>query len=183
MKKFLAFILATLMLFSLAACKGNNGNSSEVATDAPLTKDDVIQIAISSHASWPYNENWKVWEYIEEGCGATLDVIAIPASDVITKYSLMLISEDTIPDIMSYSSMPNDKYVQQGTFIAFDDVEEYMPNYNAWLETLSDDERKINVQSRTSYDGKVYFSRKWGTNTKNQAKIERKRAEILRFQP
>ena len=64
MKKITALLLAVVMLLSLAACAGG-GTGGSVATLDPLTKDDVIQVVIGSHPSWPYREDWKIWEYIE----------------------------------------------------------------------------------------------------------------------
>ncbi len=158
MKKLIALTLATVMLFALCACGGENGGGSTAANNDPLTKDDVIEVATISHASWPYREDWKIWEYIAEGSGATVNVTAYPAADVSTKYSLMFASPDTLPDVTNYSSKPKDDYIFQGAFISFDDMKEYMPNYNAWLATLTDDEMKENVNMRKAYDGEVYYS-------------------------
>ncbi|MBE6965329.1 MAG: extracellular solute-binding protein [Ruminococcaceae bacterium] len=158
MKKLIAIILAGIMMLSLAACGGGGTKANTVADNEPLTKDDVIQIATISHASWPYREDWKVWQYIEEECGATLQVNAYPSSDVVTKYSLMLASPDSLPDVMVYSSKPNESYIGQGAFVAFDDMVEYMPSFNAWMESLTEDEYKNNVATRKSYDGKIYYA-------------------------
>ena len=70
----------------------------------------------------------------------------------------MFASPDTLPDITNYSSKPKDDYIFQGAFISFDDMKEYMPNYNAWLGTLTEDEMKENVNMRKAYDGEVYYS-------------------------
>ena len=143
MKKLTALLLAVIMMLTLCAC-GGNGAVSEKATTDPLTRDDVIQIAIGSHSSWPYRDDWKVWEYIEEGCGATLDVVAYPSSEAGTKIPLLLASPDTIPDILYGSSIGGEhSKVLMGAAVAFDDVKEYMPNFNAWLETLTEDESKF----------------------------------------
>ena len=158
MKKFMSLLLAGIMIFSLCACTGNNGQSSNVVADNdPLTKDDVIKIVIGSHASWPYREDWKVWQYIEEGCGATLDITAYPSGEAGTKVNLMFAAPETLPDILYSSYKPgDDKHVLEGGLIALDDMIEYMPNYSAWLESLTEDEYSNNVVPRKAYDGKVY---------------------------
>ena len=94
MKKIAALVLAFAMVLALCACSGN-GNTS-IAQNDPLTKEDIIDITILSNASWPYDENWKVWEYIEEGCGATLNINAVPASNYATKYPLMFATSDAL---------------------------------------------------------------------------------------
>ncbi len=158
MKKLLSVILAGIMIFSLAACTGNGG-SQTTATLEPLTKDDVITMATISHASWPYDEDWIIWDYIAEGTGATLEVNAYPASDVSSKYAILYAAQDLLPDIMVYDyKQATDKLVVQGALIALDDMEEYMPSYNAWVKSLSDEEIENNVNARKGFDGKVYMA-------------------------
>ena len=92
MKRLVSLVLATIMLFALAACSGGMGVGGDVSYDIPEGKqipdDAVLDIMIGSHASWPYNENWKVWEYIKEAIGGTINVNAIPSSDFGTKFTL-----------------------------------------------------------------------------------------------
>jgi len=156
-KRLLAMLLAGVMMLSLAACTGGTGGS--VASSDPLTKDDVIKITVISHASWPYNEDWVIWDYIEEAVGATLDVNAVPSSDKATKYPLMFASRDIMPDLATFDYKPDsDVYAAQGALIAYEDVEDYMPNYKAWKATLSEDEVKTVIDVRKSADGKIYYS-------------------------
>ena len=158
MKRFLAFSLAIIMLFALCACTGG-GNGGKIATNDPLTKDDVIDITITSHPSWPYLEDWKVWEYIEEGTGVTLNVTCFPGTDAGTKYPLMFAARDTLSDVVSFTYKPDtEKYVMQGALVALDDMAEYMPNYKAWVESLSEDEYENVVKTRKSADGKIYYA-------------------------
>ena len=161
MKRLTALILALVMVLALAAC--TDTKSADTASTEPLTKDDVIKITIMSHPSWPYREDWKSWEYAAEGSGATLDVTAIPNSDVGTKYSLMFASQDTLPDIVTFDyKQGSDRYAQQGALVAFDDMAEYMPNYNAYVASLDEDTYNANVGLRKAYDGKVYYSPVFG---------------------
>ena len=158
MKKLTALILSGIMMLSLAACGGNITKGSEANLD-PLTREDVIQLNIPSHVSWPYQEGWKVFEYIEEACGATLEITAIPSSDAKTKYPLMFASPETLPDVMAFTTkLRCDQYNEGGAIIALDDMAEYMPNYNAWLDSLSNEEYSQYVTVRKAYDGKVYYT-------------------------
>lgn len=125
-EKTVSIILAGIMILTLCAC-GTSAVSGSVANTDPLTRDDVIQIVIGSHASWPYRDDWKVWEYIEEACGATLDVVAYPSSEGATKIPLMFAAPDTLPDVIYGTHKPSsDKYVLSSAMIAFDDMKEYM---------------------------------------------------------
>lgn len=158
MKKLVALILAVVMMLTLCACGGPKG-AEGVATAEPLTKDDVVKIVIGSHPSWPYREDWKVWQYIEEGCGATLELIVYPSSEAGTKMSLMYAAPEMLPDVTYGSYKPgSDKHVLEGAQIAFDDVAEYMPNYNAWVDSLTEDEYQNNVVTRKAFDGKIYYT-------------------------
>lgn len=158
MKRGLAFLLAIVLVLSLCACAKNDVDGGKALTE-PLTKEDVIDITILSHASWPYDENWNVWKYIEEGVGATLNVNAVPSSNYSTKYPLMFAAPDTLPDVVAFGTKTEtDKYAMQGAFIALEDMQEYMPNYNAWLGTLSESDMENIVNIRKAYDGKVYYT-------------------------
>ncbi|MBQ9984875.1 MAG: hypothetical protein IJP38_01025, partial [Oscillospiraceae bacterium] len=142
MKKITALILVGIMIFALCACGGNTGSSNDKATDDPLTKDDVITMTVLSHSSWPYREDWKAWDYIREGTGATIEVNAIPSTDYGSKVPLMFADpENSLTDLITFDYKPEaDKWVDQGGVIAYDDMAEYMPNYNAWIKTLNEDE-------------------------------------------
>lgn len=158
MKKITAIILATVMILTLCACAGEKNGVSVIEGDHdPLTKEDVIKICTRSHASWPYQEDWKVWQYIEEGCGATLDILAIPEGDYGTKLTLMFTDAKTVPDIASFASKTEiDKYSRQGAIIAVEDVAEYMPNLIGFYNSLPEDEYDQKVNMNRSADGKLY---------------------------
>jgi len=158
MKRLVALLLAAVMMLALSACTGGQAGGGAANTD-PLTKDDVIDITITSHPSWPYLEDWKVWEYIEEGTGVTLNVTCFPGTDAGTKYPLMFAARDTLSDVVSFTYKPDtEKYVSQGALVALDDMSDYMPNYNAWLDTLTEEEFDNNVATRRSADGKIYYA-------------------------
>ena len=161
-KRLLATLLAGVMVLSLAACSGGNnegnGLNIEMAELEPLTKDDVVQICVRSHPSWPYREDWKIWEYIDEGFGGTLDVIAIPQSEYSTKLTLMFTDAKTVPDIADFSSKSEvDKYARQGALIPYEDIAQYMPNLTKFYNNLPEDSYEQRVSLKRSVDGKLYF--------------------------
>ncbi len=162
MKKSITLILMLAMMFSLVACS-RDGGGGELSTSNELTKEDVISICIPSHPSWPYQENWKVWEYIEEGVGATLDIMAVPETDYGTKITLMFTDAKTLPDIVVFGGkLPVDTYSAQGALVAVEDVEKHMPTMTAFYNSLSDDEYNQKVHMSRSADGKQYFIPNFG---------------------
>ena len=165
MKRLLALLLATLMLFALAACGEEEAKENTLPQKGefpdPLTKDDVIKITLYSHASWPYDQDWVIWDYIEEAVGATLEIDAIPSADAATKYPLMFTDSELMPDLATFDYKPDtDKYAAQGALVAIDTLAEngYLPNYEKWLTTLSPDEVKNVIDIRKSADGKIYYA-------------------------
>lgn len=182
MKKLTALILAGIMLFALCACGGGSSDSLPDGSDAnePLTKEDVVTLMIPTSASWPYREDWKLWEYMAEGSGATLDVISLPETDAVTKWSLMFAGRDTLPDVMAFS-MGSDavKYAGEG-LIALEDLEAYMPNYNEWKASLSDDEYEIIIKNRITADGKIYYTPATGREGKTRMRAWLYREDIFK---
>ncbi len=163
MKKLTALILATIMILSLAACGEKSNISSSASYDIPEGKvipdDATVSIIIPSHASWPYEENWKVWEYIKESIGGTVDVNAIPATDFGTKFPLIMASPDELPDLISFQGRTSGftSYCSQGAFLAFDDYLEYLPDYVEFWENAPENEKWMQTV-RKNFDGKIYYS-------------------------
>ncbi len=169
-KKLLALILATVLAFTLVACPSGGrgrGDVEKIVSDTdPLTKDDVIKVTVMSHPSWPYQESWKVVEYINENIGATLKVNAIPNAEVGTKYSVMFADPESLPHTMWFDGRnAGNTHGADGTAVSFEAVADYMPNYTKWIETLSEDDYTNFVQSRKSADGKIYYTPVMGRDT------------------
>lgn len=163
-----AGLTAMGLVLSFAACgqktegaQGSNGN--EVGA-----KPTELKVAISSSASWPYNEKWKMWEYFREGTGMNLDVQAIPDSDFDTKVSLMMASPESLPDLIyMWVKSSIDSYAASDAFVSLDDNMDKMPNLKAFLESLPEAERDDLLAQRTSGDGKIYSAPMYGTQTIN----------------
>ena len=149
-----AGLLAMLMILALAAC-----TKAPTETGTALSDGATVKLVTLSNPSWPLSDDCKAWEYIREGTGMNLEVQIIPDSDYYSKVPLMFAAPETLPDLMTFDNKASsDKYVVQGALIALDDMEEYMPNYNAFIASLSEKERETLVTTRKAADGKVYYS-------------------------
>lgn len=182
MKRFLVLVLAVMMMLALAACGGEGEQTildGQSASDS-LTKDDVITIMVESAASWPVREDWKIWEYMQEGSGATLNINAVPAGDAVTKYPLMFTSREDLPDIIAFGvNSQHSPYAGEG-LIAFEDLEAYMPNYNAWLDSLTEDEYNVAVKNRQRSDGKIYYTPGTGREGKTRMRAWLYREDVFK---
>jgi len=180
-KRLLAFISAAVMALSLTACtKGGSdaetdaGEIPEGKVFAPGTELDMV---ISSHASWSYNENWNVWQYMKEATGATLNISAIPSGDLATKLPLMMATPNELPDLMhTWAKDQVAKYSSSGAYLSMDDNMDKMPNYQAFLDNLDPIEREELLRQRMCGDGKTYSALSYGTQrvTASRAWIYRK---------
>jgi len=166
-KRISALILAGIMILTLISCGTDKNISGEVSYDIPEGKqipdDAVLNVTIASHPSWPYDENWEVWEYITESIGGTINVHAIPSSDFGTKFSLVMAAPDEFPDVFSFQATPNgfSSFCEQGAFLALDDYEEFLPDYNEFWNGLPEKDRWMR-ETRRAADGKVYYAPVYG---------------------
>lgn len=170
-KRILAGILAGGMMLSFAACgdqKGNDDTQLQGSGGAVFDKPTEIKIAISSHPSWPYNENWKMWQYLQEATGAVTKVQAIPDSDFDTKVSLMMASPSELPDLLHFTHKYSvDQYTSSGALVAIDDNLDKMPNYVKFFDSLPQEQADEMKMQRRSGDGKIYAPPVYGTQTVN----------------
>ena len=182
MKKLTALILAGVMLLALCACTGGNGKTVLDGQDptAPLTSDDVISIMIPSSASWPIKQDYVLWDYMEEGSGATLEIIPFPDVDAATKLPLMFTAREELPDLLAFSTSKGAiRYAGEG-IIALDDLADFMPNYNAWLDSLTEEEYDVIVKNRKASDGKVYYTPGTGREGKTRMRAWLYREDIFK---
>ncbi len=169
-RRLLAFLSAAAMALSLTACAGGNGGSGDTqAGDIPegkiFAEGTEISITIASHASWPYNQDWKIWQYFQEETGAKLNVTAIPSADYSTKLPLMMANSEELPDLLNtfIKGEQVNRYATTGAFISYDDNMDKMPNYQAFLDGLDEVERTELLNQRRCGDGKIYSAPVYGT--------------------
>lgn len=191
-KRFIAFSLTVAMALSVSACKGKEKsdgvkgeatqteqNKNEKTSDGKVfDKPTKLSIMISSHASWPYDQNWKMWQYVKEATGAELDITAVPGAELETKVNLIMASKDQLPDLLHmFSKRVPDKHALSGAFVSILDNLDKLPNFKKWMDSTK--ESKEYVTQRTAGDGKVYFFPTYGLHTINNMRSWMYRKDIF----
>ncbi len=152
-KRAIALLSAASLMLSIAACAPNGNTGGTVSEDGK----SKLSAIVGSHVSWPYNENWVIWDYIEEAANVDLELTAIPGSDLSTKLPLMMASPEKFPDMMhTWMKETVDDYALSGAYMCFEDYLDIMPNYSKFLESLDETEYKELTAQHTSGDGKMY---------------------------
>ena len=169
MTRLLAGAMAGAMLLSFAACgKTEDSKPQQETADGKLFAPGTeISIVIGSHESWPYRENWKIWQYFQEATGATFKIQAIPNTDMDTKVNLIMSSPEKLPDLLHVINKHMvDSHALSGAFVSLTaNMDEKMPYFKKFLETLPEEEREERLAQRRSGDGEVYFAPVFGTET------------------
>ncbi|MFD2334172.1 extracellular solute-binding protein [Cohnella sp. GCM10020058] len=169
MNKKTAVVLSAVMGASvvLGACSKNNNEGASPSPSASATTSASAGAGASaapttlapqtftfldySNPSWPYDANWKIWSYIKEKTGVTLD-IQLPAGNLLEDAISLAIAGGDMPDIMwTQEKRLADKFGQQGALVNILDYVDDMPNFKAWMEKYP-----AETQNMLSSDGKMY---------------------------
>lgn len=153
----LAMLAITMSVVSCNDSTKNRVGTGEVAEGQLFPSGTAITIALSSHATWPYDEEWVIWDYMREKTGAELQIQAIPLEDFFTKVSLMMTSADTLPDLLhiTQKKMVN-QCANMGALLAFDDNLQKLPNYQEYIASLDPTYAENLLMTRRCSDGKIY---------------------------
>jgi len=154
MKKILAMVLAALMLLSLASFAA----AEETTGWEPFAENVSIKIPVydRGQAGVPNVEDnyWTKW--IQENFGdkynVTVSYVAIPRTDVMTKYSLLAASDDLPTVLMEYDYPKVTQWAGDGYLTTFDmdAFAEVAPTYyNRMVEN--------NQLTYTQINGETYF--------------------------
>jgi putative aldouronate transport system substrate-binding protein len=173
MKKMSGVLMSVVLSMGLVlgACS-NNGNtpapssSTEPgASTAPSEglKQQTFTFLNYSNPSWPYDANWKIWDYIKEATGVTLD-IQLPSGNLLEDALSLAIASGDMPDLMwSQVKATSDKFGQQGALVNILDYVDEMPNFKAWMEQYPTE-----TQNVLSADGKMYVFPNAGIGESNR---------------
>lgn len=168
LRRILAGVLSAATLFAVSGCapETNSGNTAGENSGALFTEPTELDLVISSHVSWPYNENWDMWRYVKEATGATLNITAIPGSDISTKLSLMMSNASALPDLLhTWQKRDVDDYATSGAYISYEDHMDEMPNFSAFLDSVGEEKKNEMLNQHRSGDGKIYSAPTFGSST------------------
>lgn len=167
--KALTAIAVLLVLSLLAACSGGS-NGKETATPAPASsqaaasetpspsaspesaKPQIVDLVTFEYSDAPFNKDWRVWSYMEEATGITINRSSAANNDPTEAYNAMVASRD-LPDLMY---LPNyamaNKFGEQGALQNLLDHVDSMPNFKKWMEQYPE----LSNNTRSA-DGKMYL--------------------------
>ena len=174
MKKALSLLLATGMVFSLAACGGSTGETtaesgSAATTEAAVSDEDLdyeygdhfyseepvtYTMMFNDNPAYPMKDTWQtegIFKAIEEATNVHLDLTIVDNANYTDKVSLAVSSGDSpyiIPKIYDEKA-----YVTGGGVVPVSDYVQYMPNYSAFVEEYS---MQPDLETITQSDGKYY---------------------------
>lgn len=175
MKRFLAGLLAcSMMATALAGCGG--GTSGSTNTGSTATGDTAVSSAsqasdsgtgTASSVSWWMDtlnlastitgsfKNSVAWQQYAENVGVSIDWQE-PASGQAAEQFNLVVSSPNLPDIMYYnwSAYPGgpDAAINDGKIVALNDyLDEYAPNFSAYLEAHPDMSKEIMTDQGNIY--------------------------------
>ena len=163
-----AVAVATGML-ALAAC--GSGGASDDDTGAALANDAgsmadygvgdqftateplSFPILYSDHPNYPIQDDWMLWQEIEERANVTLEPTVVPMSDYEQKRSLLVGAGDA-PLILP-KTYPGQEaaFVSSGAILPVSDYIDLMPNFKDKVEKWGLD---ANLDTLRQEDGKYY---------------------------
>lgn len=163
-----AVAVATGML-ALAAC--GSGGASDDDTGAALANDAgsmadygvgdqftateplSFPILYSDHPNYPIQDDWMLWQEIEERANVTLEPTVVPMSDYEQKRSLLVGAGDA-PLILP-KTYPGQEaaFVSSGAILPVSDYIDLMPNFKDKVERWGLD---ANLDTLRQEDGKYY---------------------------
>ena len=143
MKKVLAFLLASVILFSLL----------------PATAEEAllrISIYYPDNATLPFRDDWMALKTIEEKYNVDLVVEPLPISDFNTKVSLALSTGENAPDVIVGAGTQGQtaSLALNGAAVAISDYSDWTPNLNARIAEFG---LESQVELLRLGDGKLYY--------------------------
>lgn len=163
-RNILALICLTAIIFSMLTICCEAEEISEDEKSGPLLPEPVtISVLAPSHPSYPYQEDWYVFDLIKEKTNITFDMTTADVDSFADKANLVMASGH-IPDcIFLVDTLFVQQYASQGAFINVLDYIDKMPNFKAWYEENMD-----YVANYLAADGNLYSFPQKGVGETNR---------------
>ncbi|WP_027286629.1 extracellular solute-binding protein [Ruania albidiflava] len=125
----------------------------DVGTTFEATEPVNFSLLYRDHPNYPVQEDWSVFEELEENQNVTFDLTTVPAADYDQKKAL-LVSAGNAPEIISVTYPGQEtQFVSGGAILPVSDYFQYLPNFSQKVEEWGlQDELETHRQS----DGKIY---------------------------
>ncbi len=145
-KKILVTLLALTVSVSMLVGCGSDKKAKKTKDGKP-----IITMLYADNANYPYDENWKVWDIIEEKAGVVFDIQPVPEADYEVKRQLVFNTGD-VPDIVS-KTFASSEDAMSGLLLPISDYVDKMPNFKKFIEETGLEEQLDNTRMG---DGKYY---------------------------
>lgn len=163
MKKIAALLLCVALALSMFGCGGSSSSAASASSGADESAFGTATSVtwwmdpqnMSSNQAKSFNDAIE-WQEYEKNLGIDIVWQEPPSGQAIEQFNLTIATDD-MPDIMYYSwstSYPGgpDAAIADGKIVALNDyIEEYAPNFYAYLEAHPDIKREITTDSGNIY--------------------------------
>ncbi len=135
--------------------EGTEEGKDELAEAIAAVGDDYnISMLYSDNATYPYQDDWLVWDIFKDNTGATLDVQAVPETDFDTKRQMIIQSGD-VPDIITKTTSSSAGITNvEEVLLPISDYLDYMPNFKAFIDKVN---LMPELDKMRESDGKFYI--------------------------
>lgn len=143
----IVLLICTMACGSFTSCVGNERKSTE------RKQDDTVEIdmLIKSHPSYPYREDWWIWEAIEQETNVKLNITAVPNINYIERVDI-IVSSSNIPDIVILYDNQANRFGLDDVLLDINKYSDRMPNFKKWTQRYPDI-----VKRNIAADGGLYL--------------------------
>lgn len=128
-------------------------NSAEAGKTFKAEKPFKITMLFNDMASYPYKQDWLLWNEITKRTNVTLDVVVVPSSDYEQKRSLLISTGDAPMLIPKTYPGSETQFIPSGAILPVSDYVSMMPNYTKKVKDWS---LQSDLKSVLQGDGKYY---------------------------
>lgn len=125
-----------------------SSETSQAANDGSFYSQEPITFTFlyKDNASWPYNDEWLIFDVIKEKTNVTLDAVVVPSADYGQKRDILLSSGEA-PDYIAETSYTDiEKFIDSGVIVPVSDYMQLLPNFQERVEKWNLQESVDNIR-------------------------------------